>query len=291
MPKRVQRLGHPSAQAQLFLGLAREITVDTTNKSLRVHDGINAGGFEMARADVSNVPAATGNNNGMMSIALHDELKFATSKNIEQDARLLVNEGDIDDLETFRNYFPNVTGLVPGGLSQNDLGLLSGKYTATQFLMRGKGTGSGDQTVIYKYNATAAAGWVTFVIDTNIRALFIDQNQTAASAGFDNPTEHNETVNITINFPAATAGHTLTGEEMPVHNHSVPAGGFGCGWSIGYRSDSSCQNNSSQTTGNAGGSGGVTQPHQHNIGGSDSDTDNVQFRPRYAKGHLYQLQN
>ena len=38
-----------------FTGAAGEITVNTTNNSLHVHDNSTAGGFELARANVSNV--------------------------------------------------------------------------------------------------------------------------------------------------------------------------------------------------------------------------------------------
>lgn len=40
-----------SAQNDNFTGLAGEITMDTTNKTLRVHDGETQGGFALARAD------------------------------------------------------------------------------------------------------------------------------------------------------------------------------------------------------------------------------------------------
>ena len=44
-----------AAQNDNFTGLAGEITMDTTNKTLRVHDGETQGGFALARAtDVPN---------------------------------------------------------------------------------------------------------------------------------------------------------------------------------------------------------------------------------------------
>ncbi len=39
-----------------FIGLEAEVTYDTTNKTLRVHDGMTPGGIAMARADA--VPSA-----------------------------------------------------------------------------------------------------------------------------------------------------------------------------------------------------------------------------------------
>lgn len=51
-----------AAQNDNFTGLAGEITMDTTNKTLRVHDGETLGGFALARQDsisgfdISSVP-------------------------------------------------------------------------------------------------------------------------------------------------------------------------------------------------------------------------------------------
>lgn len=67
MTKRVQRVRHDNAGAQLFLGKLGEITVNTGNKSAHVHDGVNAGGTEQARADLDNVSVATTSKAGKMS--------------------------------------------------------------------------------------------------------------------------------------------------------------------------------------------------------------------------------
>lgn len=40
-----------SAQNDNFTGLIGEITMDTTNKTIRIHDGTTLGGFALARAD------------------------------------------------------------------------------------------------------------------------------------------------------------------------------------------------------------------------------------------------
>lgn len=42
-------------QHNSFIGAESEITVNTTNKSVHVHDGTTAGGFELARADLNNI--------------------------------------------------------------------------------------------------------------------------------------------------------------------------------------------------------------------------------------------
>lgn len=55
MPTSIQRRGGTAAQHTSFAGAERELTVNTTNKSVHVHDGSTAGGFELARADLSNI--------------------------------------------------------------------------------------------------------------------------------------------------------------------------------------------------------------------------------------------
>lgn len=53
--KRVQFRRGTTADHSSFTGASGEITVDTTNNSIRVHDNSTAGGIESARADMSNI--------------------------------------------------------------------------------------------------------------------------------------------------------------------------------------------------------------------------------------------
>jgi hypothetical protein len=58
MTKQVQRRRGTSSQHTSFTGAEGEISVNTTNKSIHVHDGTTAGGIEAARADLGNVSDA-----------------------------------------------------------------------------------------------------------------------------------------------------------------------------------------------------------------------------------------
>ena len=58
MTKQVQRRRGTAAQHTSFTGAEGEISVNTTNKSVHVHDGVTAGGVEAARADLGNVSDA-----------------------------------------------------------------------------------------------------------------------------------------------------------------------------------------------------------------------------------------
>lgn len=55
MSKVLQIRRGTAAQSDIFTGLAGEITMDTTDNTIRIHDGATLGGFVMARADLSNV--------------------------------------------------------------------------------------------------------------------------------------------------------------------------------------------------------------------------------------------
>lgn len=48
-----------TAATSTFVGAEGEVTINTSNDSLVVHDGVTAGGFEAARADLNNVTNAT----------------------------------------------------------------------------------------------------------------------------------------------------------------------------------------------------------------------------------------
>ncbi|MEX0934321.1 MAG: DUF1566 domain-containing protein [Candidatus Saccharimonadales bacterium] len=51
MPDQIQLRGGTAAENDAFTGAARELTVDTTNNTLRIHDGTTAGGQVLATLD------------------------------------------------------------------------------------------------------------------------------------------------------------------------------------------------------------------------------------------------
>ena len=55
MATQVQFRRGTAAQNNNFTGAEGELSVNLTNKSLRLHDGVTAGGFEIARKDFTNV--------------------------------------------------------------------------------------------------------------------------------------------------------------------------------------------------------------------------------------------
>lgn len=55
MAARVKLRRGTAVQHQTFTGAVAEITVDTTNNSIRVHDGSTAGGHELLKTTLANI--------------------------------------------------------------------------------------------------------------------------------------------------------------------------------------------------------------------------------------------
>ena len=73
MSKRVQLRRGTATQHNTFTGADGEVTVDTTNKTLRVHDGITVGGTALARTN--QLPEiATITNVGLIQVGTQEEV-------------------------------------------------------------------------------------------------------------------------------------------------------------------------------------------------------------------------
>ena len=89
MPTQVQFRRGTVAQNNSFTGAAGEISVNTDIDTLRVHDGSTAGGFELAKADLSNISSVgvltatsfVGNGAGLTGVASTDNIQTATPAN------------------------------------------------------------------------------------------------------------------------------------------------------------------------------------------------------------------
>ena len=64
-----------AAQNNSFTGAAGEVSVNTTNNSIRVHDGSTAGGHELMKADATNIDGNVpiGNISGTISASALDD--------------------------------------------------------------------------------------------------------------------------------------------------------------------------------------------------------------------------
>jgi len=77
MATQVQRRRGTASEHNTFTGAAGEVTVNTTNDSVHVHDGATAGGFEAMRADADNAQNDVITNDMLSLNANDDEIKKA----------------------------------------------------------------------------------------------------------------------------------------------------------------------------------------------------------------------
>ena len=74
MPDQLQLRGGTTTQHATFTGASKEVTVDTTKKTVVVHDGSTVGGSPLMREDASNAALALGS-------AASPSLKFTGDTN------------------------------------------------------------------------------------------------------------------------------------------------------------------------------------------------------------------
>ena len=94
MAKRVQRRRGTTTEHNTFIGYDGETTVDTTKDTVVVHDGTAAGGFPLAREDMTNVSGdASGGGVGIAQLNLVDG---AANQVIKTDGSGTISFGTID---------------------------------------------------------------------------------------------------------------------------------------------------------------------------------------------------
>ena len=125
-----------AAQNDAFTGAEGEVTVDTTNKTLRVHDGTTQGGFPVARSadtaktDMSNL-TSTGKNIGLWC----DNAANIIAE-IPQDINLTLSSGTLTLKAGSKVYVPNGAGVFDAvSVSSDTTYTQSGSSSDGQYLM------------------------------------------------------------------------------------------------------------------------------------------------------------
>jgi hypothetical protein len=201
MSTQVQYRRGTNAQNAAFTGALAEITVDTTNGTLRVHDGINAGGSNIAT--VAYVTA-------QISALSANAITFGTS-NVQipsSGSNIRVNVGGTSNVAVFATTGANITGTlgVSGNITGGNLSgtsIVGTLTTAAQTNITSVGTlGSlavtGNTTsgnFVGTLNGSGAN--VTSISATNISAGTLAQARLANSA-------------VTLGSTALTLGATVT---------------------------------------------------------------------------------
>jgi len=247
MAKRVQRYRVSSTVMATLVGLTGELVVNLTRNSVHVHDGVTAGGFELARADVSNVPDASASAAGRMSTALFNELKTATAAIATVNAALTA--------ETAARIAAD--------------GVVSTAYAAADTTIKtsvnaGRFAANGENVIMFVYQATVPTGWTFDGFDDALLMSTGTQANGGTSSG-----------SWTITgFTLTIAQHALTIAEMPAHTHTyVPYSNVNSGTTGG----GSAQLPLSPTTTSITGGGGA-----HGHAGS-TITQNGAWRPQHLR--------
>ena len=154
MTKQVQRRRGTATQHTSFTGAEGELSVNTTNKSVHVHDNVTAGGFEAARADMDNVTSS--------SILTAAGITATTNELNYVDGVTSAIQTQIDSKANIAS--PTFTGtLTTANLTATGTTTLAGTVTADGADFSG-GTDSTGQVVLSQGNATSK---VSKIIGTN----------------------------------------------------------------------------------------------------------------------------
>ena len=177
MAKRVQRRRGTTAEHATFTGYIGESTVDTTKDTVVVHDGALAGGFPLAREDLSNVnlanligvaelklsdgtngQAITTNGSGTISFSTID-IGGATIGTLGGDIEGIINNAQIKSNVVGINEIDVTDGTSGQALITNGSGTLTFGDVLTDPALGGHLTGTTSAAVIN--NNTITTGMLT----------------------------------------------------------------------------------------------------------------------------------
>lgn len=125
MPTQVQFRRGTATQNNAFTGAAGELSINSDNNSLRIHDGATAGGYELAKADLSNAT-------GSISIQNLNVTGLSTFVGIStHQATLFGTQLSISGVTTSNAYYVGSTQVISSGRQLQNIASLDATTTAT----------------------------------------------------------------------------------------------------------------------------------------------------------------
>jgi hypothetical protein len=226
MSTQVQYRRGTGAQNNSFIGALAEITVDTTNGTLRVHDGITAGGSNIATvAYVDNAISSLSANSitdGTSSVAI-----------VETDGNIRANVGG-STVQLLSSGGANVTGFVSatGNVSGGNL-TTAGAIDATGNISGGNLSGTsivGTLTTAAQTNITSVGTLTSLTSSGNIQGanviatadVFTPEIVKTGSNGAGNIGQSNNTFNTV--FAKATSAQYADVAERYLADNDYPTG-------------------------------------------------------------------
>lgn len=259
MAKRVKLIRHVEAEADNFVGVEGEITVDLTNKTFRMHDQVTKGGYATARADLANVASASDGNDGKMTAsqvgALSSVIAGLAQEIADRIADVDAEEARAIAAEAVLQSDINTRLLASEKAAVNGVASLNASSKVVQVALQADSATTLNSLTSSIAELNKLDGFTGVVADLNkLTALTgngaIDAfpagtlmlfQQTAAPSGWTKQVTHNDKAlrvvsgaaasggtnafSTAFNAAYATAGHALSIAELPAHNHSVSVDG------------------------------------------------------------------
>ena len=263
MAIQTQRRGGTTSEHVNFIGANREMTVDTDKKTLVVHDGSQAGGFPLAREDLSNVAKETlieklslDNVTGFDPIALIEKEKEKLKAELNQKIKTLMTEGEalfehiksavianvherqlLEDKTPLGVVFPYTSNTPPEGFlllngetlgSENSDATHNDELYQLLYLFLWDNIDETHLVVSGSKGESALADWQS----DKTMTLPDLRGRSIVGAGLGSGLTDRALGSI-----GGTETHTLTTAEMPSHSHSLGSaipGGSGGSTNYGY---------------------------------------------------------
>lgn len=188
MPSEVQFRRGSESENNNFLGAEGELSVNTSNNALRVHNGISTGGFELAKNDLSNV--------GIVTQFATEKLSIGNTEVLSLDFELK-NISGIDTttrlaLETALQLEPNnfndlsVTGIttIGGLLIAQDGVSVTGVVTASIFDGNLNATGLSTITSVNGTDVNYTNGYLNVGVVTTISGTDLTYTTGSLTTGY-----------------------------------------------------------------------------------------------------------
>lgn len=291
MATQVQLRRGTATQNDAFTGAVGEVTVDTTNKRLRLHDGVTAGGIPLAKlsdatgaAFATQAESDTGTDNAKVVSPLTTSVQARTAATPATGDYVAIQDVS-DSNKTRKALISDILALVPAGSSVptgTTLDYVGATAPSGYVLASGRTIGSASSGATERANADTQT---LFELLWNSMA----DAQAAVSSGRGASATADFTANKTITLPdmrgrvvagkdnmggttasrltstysmngttLGTAGgaesHTLTTAQMPNHTHSETGTtrSGGNGWLYGTDSSNGAVQSGAVSTGSAG---------------------------------------
>ncbi|HEV7286781.1 MAG TPA: tail fiber protein [Kaistia sp.] len=199
----LQLRGGSAAENDAFTGGSREVTVDTTNKTMRVHDGVTAGGTALARADLANVEAA-----GDLPMGGHKITELAAGE-VATDAVCLSQLSAVDSKTT-------PVGAV--------IGYAGSAAPAGWLLCAGQNVSRTTYAALFTAIVTtygAGDGTTTFTLP-DLRGRVVAGKDDMGGAAASRLTSGGAGINgASLGASGGAQTHTLTTAQLPAHSHNT----------------------------------------------------------------------